>query len=77
MQRRSETKAKLHEQIRTNIEVAAGVRQPQMHTVNVPSRKTVNIQYFDLYLGNFFSVVMAERERVYANPQFRKLKFSK
>ena len=83
MQRRSETKAKLHEQIRTNIEVAAGVRQPrfrglrpQIHTVNLPSRKTINIGYFDAYLRHFF-LAMEEREEIYANPQFRKLKFSK
>ena len=70
MQRRSETKAKIHEKIRNNIEVTAGIRsrgiRPQIHTVNLPSRKTVNIEYFDAYLRD-----------VYANPQFRKLKFSK
>lgn len=65
------------------IEVAAGVRgprfrglPPQIHTVNLPSRKTVNIEYFDAYLQHFF-LAMEEREEVYANPQFRKLKFSK
>ena len=83
MQRRSETKAKLHDKIRTNIEVAAGVRQPrfrglrpQIQTVNLPPRKTVNIEYFDIYLRNFF-LAMDEREEVYGNPQFRKLKFAK
>ena len=83
MQCRSETKAKLHEKIRTNIEVAAGVRgprfrglRPQIHTVNLLSRKTINIEYFDVYLKHLF-LAMMEREEVYANPQFRKLKFAK
>ena len=86
MQRRSETKAKEHERIRSNIEVAAGLRGPvvhgpggahrRVHTVSLPSSKTMIPGYFRIYLQHFFRG-MPTREPVYATNQFRKLKFAK
>ena len=85
MQRRSETRAKTHDKIRSDIEVAAGLRNPVVRvpgnyrrppSVSLPSSKTVNPAYFSRYLVNF-TLAMAENEAVYAKVQFRKLKFAK
>ena len=84
MQRRSETKAKEHDRIRTNIEVAALLRGPiirpgqrtRVPSANLPSKSTVNQEYFCGYLAYFFHA-MARREEVYGREVFRKLKFNK
>ena len=83
MQRRSETKAVKHDKIRSNIEVDAGLRGPvvpgpysRVPSVSLPSSRTLNSDYFNSYLVNF-CLAMNENESVYANVQFRKLKFSK
>lgn len=85
MQRRSETKAKEHERIRTKIEVAAALRGPiirqgrrniRVPSANLPSKYTVNQEHFQGYLAYFF-YAMTKREDVYSKEVFRKLKFAK
>ena len=83
MQRRSETKAKEHDKIRTRIEVNAGLRGigPAVQAVQnplpaLPGKKTVDPVGFMHYLLEFINSI-EDREPVYANEVFRKLKFAK
>ena len=80
MQRRFETKAKEHDRIRTRIEVDAGLRGtgPRGPAIfpALPSKATVNPEYFERYLINFLRT-LRENEEVYANQIFRKLRFAK
>ena len=60
MQRRSETKAKLHDKIRTNIEVAAGVRGPRLQAfdlkfiLSIYLRERLSIVNILMYIFNIF-----------------------
>jgi hypothetical protein len=83
VQRRRETKAKEHDRIRTRIEVDAGLRgpvtrgQPQPHAFPaLPNKATVDLGHFEGYLI-YFLRTLEEKEEVYGNPIFRKLRFAK
>ena len=79
MQRKRESGAKKHDQIRHRIEFGAGLRgndNVRHPTVPLPPRATLDIAAFRLYLLNYFGTI-SEKEAVYSRSVFRKLKFSK
>jgi hypothetical protein len=78
VQRRKETRSKSHAQVREEIEMNAGLRgrgNQRIPTVLLPSRTTLDLIAYRLYLLNFFSTLQ-EKEQVYGREVFRKLRLS-
>jgi hypothetical protein len=75
MQRRRESKQKEHVKIRNRIYAREGLLEFGVG-IPLPSRKTVNPEFFNAYLLHFFRHIN-ENEHIYGNEQFRKLKFAK
>lgn len=81
MQRRKETRAKKHDEIRHMIEFDAGLRgndNVRLPTVPLPPRSTLDFAAYTLYSRYFFNPETCQHKQdIYGRTVFRQLKFSK